>query len=682
MTFILTYQTASGEQVVDLDQPNLTIGTLPSNQIVLSGQRIEPIHGLIELLDSGRWRVTDLGSDSGISVNGAKIGVEKELVAGDSISIGTVKLTFDFRKLTPPPIPAVGAPVPPPPQFAAMADTAGLETTVSPQPIEKDKSAPVERGQKLFSPRNAKPAGDVLEVVAYWDDTVLEVELYEAQKGDASKVRIGRPPEDDFLAAGPKGLKNYALAKATEGGYKIKLIEGMKGRLRKSGSVEKVSEGNYSLSRRDIAHIKYGPISYFMLYVRPPVLSLPKSSPRDPLFLAMFNAGLILFLAIAFGVLTGTPSNLDESKKDELWEVITVPKESKPIELAKKEKKKPVEVKKTPPPKPKVPPPKPKVPTPKPKVKMVEKKVKPKKVYKQKNKENTETNKITGTRKQPPKPAKTAGMAKKSNKPDFKQSGQKIAGVKTGPSGGPRGGGNSKAGAPRKGKSNASVMGVEGVKNNKASGVNLSKLGLGAGKVLNKSGPGAIQTNFKSSAGGAGGGMGSGKRTLGLGGGLGKGTSLGLGGSSAGINNFGSGSGGLLSGAGGSGGLGGFGGGRGTGDGGRRPVAVSVGTGGAPGVSGGLTTEEVMQVIRANLNQIRYCYEQVLQRSPNKSGKIKVNFVVAANGRVTTARIASDTVGDARMGACVTGKIKMWKFPRPRGGQKVDINYPFVFNPS
>ena len=99
-------------------------------------------------------------------------------------------------------------------------------------------------------------------------------------------------------------------------------------------------------------------------------------------------------------------------------------------------------------------------------------------------------------------------------------------------------------------------------------------------------------------------------------------------------------------------------------------------------VSGGLTAEEVMRVIKVNLNQIRNCYEKVLQRSPNKSGKMKVKFVVAANGRVTSAKVTSDSVRDARMGSCVTGAIKRWKFPNPRGGQKVDINYPFVFNPS
>jgi TonB family protein len=675
MNFVLVYTTSSGTQTVELNQPTLMLGTLPSNQIVLSGSDIEPIHGLVETLDDGSWRVTDLGSDQGIVVNGQKIDVEKVLTPGDLIKIGNVELTFKVEDKIP--SPPVGVPAPPPVEHTAAPS--------APKPVSSPEAVK-ERGEKLFSPREAKPAGDVLEVVAYWGDTVLEVEHYEANKGDKSKARIGRPPEDDFIAAGPKDVKNYALAKATESGYKVKLIDGMKGRLRKAGKVEKVAEGKYSLSRRDIAHVKYGPISYFMLYVRPPALNLPKSSPRDPLFLGLMNAGIVLFFILAGILYTGDPNKLKDEKKDEAWEVLAVNREPKPV---KKEVKKPkpkvkVAQKKKPPKKPKPPKVKPKKPKPK-KPKIVKKK--PKKVYKQKAKKNTKSNKITGNNAKKiakKKPKKTSGgMAKTRSKADFKHAGKKIAGVKKGPSGGKRGGGNRNVGSARKGKDRASAMGVEGVKNKKSSGVNLSKLGLGVGKVLNKKGPGAIQTNFKSSAGGAGGGMGSGSRTLGMGGGVGKGRSLGLGGSSAGINGFGSGNGGLLSGQGGKGGLGGFGSGRGTGRGsGRGQVNVSVGSAGAPGISGGLTNEEVMLVIRSNLNQIRNCYEKVLQRSPNKSGKMKVKFVVASNGRVQSARVLSNSVRDASMGACVTRVIKKWKFPRPRGGQKVDIKYPFVFNPS
>ena len=205
---------------------------------------------------------------------------------------------------------------------------------------------------------------------------------------------------------------------------------------------------------------------------------------------------------------------------------------------------------------------------------------------------------------------------------------------------------------------------------------------MGVGKILNKNTAGAIKTDFKDNVGGAGGGAGSGAKTTGLGG-PGSGKVLGVAGTGGAANNFG-GFGGNGSGGGGAGGLGGAGlgngFGKGDGKGGQGRTVVDVPPG-DPVVSGGLTNQEVQAVIRANLNQIRHCYETLLQRSPNANGKIKVNFTISADGRVSTTSINSDTLGDSAMTGCVTGKIVRWKFPNPRGGQQVQVTYPFVFNP-
>jgi TonB family protein len=98
-------------------------------------------------------------------------------------------------------------------------------------------------------------------------------------------------------------------------------------------------------------------------------------------------------------------------------------------------------------------------------------------------------------------------------------------------------------------------------------------------------------------------------------------------------------------------------------------------------ITEGLTENEVMMVIRANFNQIRHCYEQLLQRSPSASGKIAVNFTVGLSGSVSSVSVAEATLNDSVMRGCVTGHIQRWDFPKPRGGQPVTVNYPFVFNP-
>jgi len=46
---------------------------------------------------------------------------------------------------------------------------------------------------------------------------------------------------------------------------------------------------------------------------------------------------------------------------------------------------------------------------------------------------------------------------------------------------------------------------------------------------------------------------------------------------------------------------------------------------------------------------------------------------------VTTVSIADGTIADAEMRGCVTGVVRRWPFPRPRGGESVNVRYPFVF---
>lgn len=96
---------------------------------------------------------------------------------------------------------------------------------------------------------------------------------------------------------------------------------------------------------------------------------------------------------------------------------------------------------------------------------------------------------------------------------------------------------------------------------------------------------------------------------------------------------------------------------------------------------GGLTQNEVSGVIKSHLNEIRGCYEELLQRLPSASGKIAVKFVVALNGKVATVKVMKATLKDSAMIECVIGKVQRWAFPIPRGAQPVTVNYPFVFNP-
>ncbi len=112
---------------------------------------------------------------------------------------------------------------------------------------------------------------------------------------------------------------------------------------------------------------------------------------------------------------------------------------------------------------------------------------------------------------------------------------------------------------------------------------------------------------------------------------------------------------------------------------GERNVNISVGT---PIVMGSLSMEIIRQVIASHRDQIKYCYSQELNRNPNLAGKVAVKFTISPKGYVTQASVAQTTLNNAAVENCITQKIRTWKFPEPKGGGIVIVNYPFILNPS
>lgn len=99
-------------------------------------------------------------------------------------------------------------------------------------------------------------------------------------------------------------------------------------------------------------------------------------------------------------------------------------------------------------------------------------------------------------------------------------------------------------------------------------------------------------------------------------------------------------------------------------------------------VEGGLDREVIRRVILSHRAQIRYCYEKQLAQSPDLAGKVLIEFVIGADGRVSTARAAEQTLSDPEVGRCIASKVKTWTFPQPRGGGVVVVTYPFLFKPA
>lgn len=95
--------------------------------------------------------------------------------------------------------------------------------------------------------------------------------------------------------------------------------------------------------------------------------------------------------------------------------------------------------------------------------------------------------------------------------------------------------------------------------------------------------------------------------------------------------------------------------------------------------SGGLDKEVIANYIRSKLGEILFCYERKLSANPNLYGKVAVKFTIGPNGEVETQRVGESTLKNSSVEGCMLDKIARWNFPKPDGGTRVVVTYPFLF---
>jgi hypothetical protein len=154
----------------------------------------------------------------------------------------------------------------------------------------------------------------------------------------------------------------------------------------------------------------------------------------------------------------------------------------------------------------------------------------------------------------------------------------------------------------------------------------------------------------------------------------------GRGGGGTGEGTIGLGNTGLI-GKGGGGGTGsGYGRGSGAGFGGRGKRVPRVRVAKAQ-VKGALDKDIIRRIVRAHINEVRYCYNQGLTKNPNLEGRVKVQFTIGPTGTVPVAVVSEKTIPDNNVAQCIAKAVKRWKFPRPQAGGNVVVTYPFVLQP-
>jgi TonB family protein len=96
-------------------------------------------------------------------------------------------------------------------------------------------------------------------------------------------------------------------------------------------------------------------------------------------------------------------------------------------------------------------------------------------------------------------------------------------------------------------------------------------------------------------------------------------------------------------------------------------------------VRGTLDKHIIRRVIRKRVKHIQFCFEKQLVRDPHLAGRIDVNFTIGPTGKVMSAKVRASTIGIAEMKKCVLDVVKRMRFPKPHGGDVVEVNYPFIF---
>ena len=123
----------------------------------------------------------------------------------------------------------------------------------------------------------------------------------------------------------------------------------------------------------------------------------------------------------------------------------------------------------------------------------------------------------------------------------------------------------------------------------------------------------------------------------------------------------------------------GYGRGAGAGFGGRGTAVPTVRQAKAT-VTGNLDKDIVRRIVRAHINEVRYCYNQGLARDPSLGGRVAIQFTINSEGKVPAAVVRETTLKDAAVGNCIAQAVRRWTFPKPKDGSVI-VDYPFVLEP-
>jgi hypothetical protein len=91
-----------------------------------------------------------------------------------------------------------------------------------------------------------------------------------------------------------------------------------------------------------------------------------------------------------------------------------------------------------------------------------------------------------------------------------------------------------------------------------------------------------------------------------------------------------------------------------------------------------LSADQVRRVVLSHRGALRACYDAELVRNPGLRGGVTLAWKIDPAGSVSSATVASSTIGDARVEGCVLRQVKSWRFPVADDPTSV-ASYPLKF---
>ena len=645
-----------------LDQTKIIVGRILSADFRVSDARVSRIHALLERLEDGNFRLTDLASTHGTFVNGERV-VEKVVTLHDQIQLASLKLKITL-------VSPERAAIPEAPTRRTLATLSpGSRATPSDSPVLAQASvdpsgavvSQVRVSKEATAIRSLKetartrgvldPAGatEELELTVYWEETILAVDHY---RRSSASIRIGDGPGNTYVV--PSGLVNdhFEFVKVQGQSAEVFLNPQMKGSARVQGRMQTLEElsrsgrSSITLSGQDIAKIRVGSVNFFLMFVPEPP-AIPKSRVLDqgPLFWATqfsvvaFVAVLLVLSMVYRQPIEGKVSEFPEKLRKILVEEYKRD-EAKNLQVAESDTK-PPEIKKDP------------------------------------------TQVVHGKE---PKHAETVPdaqmVANQAHRGGNEGEGARERGAE-----GKRGLKNTKneTGITNRPK----VRGGNRTQDadHKAHVANQTPGAGGGGSLLDSlrnTGLGAkLQKVAGNGTGGGGGAQGNDPLDVSLSGTGGGGLRNGRGSGGSGLQGTGTGGGGKAVGVGGLGSRGFGGGAKGDGIGsipGKGDFVIGTETAEVT-VLGSLTREEIEAVVSAHRNEVQFCYQRELQQDAKLAGKLAFKWTIVSGGRVELVKTSDNSTGSKALENCVRDKISRWKFPAPAQGSQAVVDWPWTFKP-